>query len=218
MPNSEREHCIYVVFSQTHTRYGRVIRRIAKQKYNHASVSLDSSLEQLYAFGRPQHGAVLLGCLVRESLERYTLRKIDRAVPVAICRIPVREEEYKWISNRINAVLEDEEYVYNLFSVLTFPFFGGFAIYKAFTCVEFVAHLMRYLKYTSKPSCKYTPDELLYNLEDKKIFEGDIQKYESKLPDTSMYFKPIGLSGYKRSLKIIGVLIKRSLLNRIHEV
>lgn len=217
MIQSGSERAIYVVFSQTQTRFGRVIRRIAKQKYNHASISLDSSLQQLYAFGRPHHSAVLLGCLVQESLERYTLRRMDREVPVAICRIPVNEDEYRWIENRINAIFEDKEYVYNLFSVLTYPLIGGFAMYKAFTCVEFVAHLMKYLQYTNKPCSKYTPDELLMSLEDKKIFEGDIQKYESKLPATSMYFKPMGLNGYKRSVKAMGVLIKRSLLNRMGE-
>ncbi|MCD8124521.1 MAG: hypothetical protein LUE23_05720 [Lachnospiraceae bacterium] len=101
-----------------------MIRLVGRQTYNHAAVSLDGDLEHLYAFARPQQDAIFLGHLVRESLERYTLRQSD-PVPVVILRIPISQEGYDWVTRRITQMVDNTEYMYNLLSVLFYPVTGG---------------------------------------------------------------------------------------------
>ena len=70
--NINKTKAIYLMISQTGTKFAKSIRKIGKQQYNHSSISLDEDLRRTYGFARPQHNAVLMGRLVRESLERYT--------------------------------------------------------------------------------------------------------------------------------------------------
>lgn len=207
-----KEKSIYILISQTQTRFAKCIRKIGRQQYNHAAISLDSEFREVYAFARPRHKAVLLGRLVRESLERYTLGS-DSSVPVVVFRIAVSEGEYEWTVTAIHRILNDPEYMYNLFSVLTYPFFGGFETYKAFTCIEFVAYILKHMGMTDKPCCKYKPDELLTQLQSKIIFKGDIRECMVASGNMS-YFAPMNRELYIESAKALGILLKRTCSNR----
>ena len=108
---------VYLMISQTGTKFAKSIRKVGKQQYNHSSIALDADLRRTFGFARPQHNAVLMGKLVRESLERYTLGK-DEPVEIVVFKIPVTEEQYNWIKGEIALRLNDKHYMYNLFSVL----------------------------------------------------------------------------------------------------
>ncbi|MBQ5917447.1 MAG: hypothetical protein IIW92_02640, partial [Lachnospiraceae bacterium] len=131
---------IYLMISQTGTKFAKSIRKIGKQQYNHSSISLDADLRRTFGYARPQHNAVLMGRLVRESLERYTLGK-DEPVQIAVFKVPVTEEQYEWVKKEIALRLNNEEYMYNLLSVLTYPFVKGYSVENMFTCIEFVAYI-----------------------------------------------------------------------------
>ena len=76
--------------------------------------------------------------------------------------------------------MNDEKYLYNLYSVLFYPIFKGFYTYKAYTCVEFVIHMLKFMGIdlaTDKPSYKYLPDELESILEFSPIYEGNLLEY-----------------------------------------
>ena len=87
------EKFIYIVISRTPTKFGGLVRKCAKQQYNHASIALDEDLSHIYAFARSKHNSPLISGLVRESLDRFTLRKNAR-VPVIVFKIPVTQEQY----------------------------------------------------------------------------------------------------------------------------
>ena len=91
---------IYVMISRTTTGFGRVIRYIGRMQYNHTALSLDEDLKELYAFSRPQHHAIFMGRLVRETLDRYTMKK-DRTIPVTIFRLKVTHEQYDQLRQMI---------------------------------------------------------------------------------------------------------------------
>ena len=124
------------MISQTNTRFARLVRKFGKTHYNHAAVALDEELEQLYAFARPKHKAVLLARLVKENVHRYTLGK-EQTVNVVIFKIDVTMRQYLWVKNTIEQIYADKEYIYNLLSVLSYPVSRGFSTYKAFSCIEF---------------------------------------------------------------------------------
>ena len=167
MPHKMIRDCrgfyIYVVLSKTPTKVGSAIRKLAGIKYNHASIAFDRELIQLYSFARRQYKNPLDAGLVREHPEWFSLRRHNR-VDVRIYKIPVTREQYLKGKTRILEIKHDSDgYLYNLFSVLFFPFMKGFETYKAYSCAEFVAHMIRTMGIELSPNkldCMFTPQDI----------------------------------------------------------
>lgn len=180
---------LYIILSRTNTKVARTIRMVAKQKYSHVSISLEDDFSHIYAYGRPQHNAFLIGGLVEESLDRYTLRK-DNPIPIKILKFKINDYQYMWIKNKINTMLRNPEYMYNLYSIITYPITKGIFVKNAFTCVEFAVYIMQHLGYlTDKPACKYKPDELSEIFNNYAIFEGEAREILPYISDDAYYKK-----------------------------
>ncbi len=200
----------YILLSRTQTRFARAIRKVAKQRYNHVSISLDSGFRHLYAFARPQHNAVLLGRLVEESLERYTLGT-DFPVPVMVYQIPVSEKHYEWMKQKLEEMVNDPKYMYNLVSVLSFPLIKGFAMDNTYTCVEFVAYLLRhggYFKGIHLAGMK--PDDMAELLKNYPHRSGDARDFLPADVSSENYFSPFSADIMCKSVKAVCKLAKRT--------
>lgn len=206
---------VYIVISKTATRFGYVLRRVGHVRYNHAAIALDEELRELYSFARKQYHTALIGGLVQETVERYTLRK-STDIQVTVFRIPVNLMQYLQIQNEIERIKQDREYKYNLFSVLTFPVTKGFAVYKAYTCIEFVMNMMKEAGYKlSKPAYQYTPDELLDIFRQDIFFQGNLLEYCSLREKDDEYFQPIDLHKCIQSGSDLREIVHRSLFTRV---
>ena len=199
---------VYIVISRTQTKFAKCIRCFGKIKYNHSAIGLDADLKELYAFSRPRYRAIFLGRLDRETLNRYTMDK-DQAVPVVVFKLPVSSKMYYNIRKYIEEVSYDSEYMYNLFSVLTYPITHGFATYKTFNCTEFVAHLLKTMNYPlDHPAYRYKPDDFLEILKEYIIFDGDLREYMKCDDVDEAYFSHLGLKevfqNFWAMLRIIG--------------
>jgi hypothetical protein len=212
---------IYILISTTPTKFGALIRCVGKVKYNHAAIALDKDLKHLYAFARGKHSNLLSGRLVKESLSRYTLR-FRYKVDCIVFEIPVTNHEYNTIKALISEIYQDKTYIYNLFSVLSFPILHGFSTYNAFSCIEFVMFILKYLTNTPVPDkapCHYTPDELTTVLNDYIVYSGDLKTYmmtatsaasadtESVQPDD--YFSPLTIQDVRTNISVVYQLFYR---------
>jgi hypothetical protein len=211
-----RDYDIYLVLSETPTKFGSVIRRFAKITYNHASVAFEKDLRHLYSFGRRQHKNPLDAGLIREYPDRFTLKRHSR-INVRIYRIPVTKAQYALGKSRILEINHDPEgYLYNLFSVLTYPVLKGFHTYKAYSCAEFVAHMLHYmgiLRDTEKQCSEYTPEELGAAFKDRLFFEGNLLDYWTDAPEVRHHF--FENPGYRVTAKTCCVLPVRLLYRKI---
>lgn len=177
MQDTPETHYLYFMISRTPTRFGALLRRLGSLEYNHASVSFDAGLRQLYSFSRQQHNTLLIAKLMHETPDRFTLRKYP-FVAVVLFRVPVSAEQYKAVREIVDAVRSDPEYIYNYLSVITYPVTRGFSTYKAFSCLEFVMLLLKKLGFpVDKPLYRYKPDELRTLLGDYTVFEGNLLDY-----------------------------------------
>lgn len=192
--NDLKTRYIYLVFSKTPSRVGKMIRLFSGARFNHVSVAFDKDLSKLYSFGRRKNNIPLNAGLVKEYPERFSLKKVD-FVEVKILEIPVTKKQYNLGKLRIKQIMQDKKYLYNLYSVIFYPLFKGFYTYKAYTCVEFVLHMLKYMEVdicTDKPTYKYLPDELLPIANFPVIFEGNLLEYvESGISDTGSFFDPM---------------------------
>ena len=187
--SNENTQFIYVVISKTQTKFARCIRYLGHLEYNHSALGLDADLNDFYAFSRPQHRAIFLGRLVRETLDRYTLKK-NRPVPIVVFQLPVSVHQLEHLKETIQKISDDPEYMYNLFSVLFFPFTHGFATYKAYNCTEFVAHTLKELNFPlPKHAHEYRPDDFVKILQEYIIFTGDIRDYMHCKTTDEQYFE-----------------------------
>jgi hypothetical protein len=210
------QHYIYIVLSETPTKFGSVIRRFAKIKYNHASIAFDEMLLHLFSFGRRQYKNPLNAGLIKEYPDRFSLKKHTN-VNVRIYKVPVTEEQYKAGKRRIFEIMTDPEgYLYNLFSVLSYPILRGFHTYKAYSCVEFVAHMLRHMGTgldSDKPNCEFTPEEIGTHYSGYLYYEGNLLDYCEKVPYTTGFFfeRPKRIYTAKTSCKLPIILLYRKL-------
>ena len=205
LPKNGADHYIYLVISETPSKFGKMIRRFARITYNHASIAFDEDLKQLYSFGRRQNKVPLDAGLVLEYPERFSLRKASR-VNVRIYKIPVSQRQYLAGKQRLREIAHDPEgYLYNLYSVLSFPLLRGFQTYKAYSCAEFSAHLLRHMNVltdTWKPEYTYTPEEIADSIGLDVYFEGNLLDFclagttRTGFFEPPRYSKAVGITFY----------------------
>lgn len=193
-----------------------MIRKIGKTQYNHASISLDSKMENLYSFARKEQYAVISGGIVHESIRRFTLGKVKN-VPVQIFKIPVTDDQYQWVENEITRIVNDKEYCYNLASIITYPFTKGLQMEKSFTCTEFVTYLLSNIGIKlSIPPHKIRPDEIKEELKEYLFFDGNLLDYVKDDKEDSNYFKPFSFHVITSSAHIIYTVSKRIVRKKVH--
>lgn len=197
------------MISQTSTRFGQAIRAIGRQKYNHASISFDSGLNEMYSFARKRYRAALSCGFVRENMVRFTMRK-RRRVEVVIFRIPMTEADIAAIREIAHVIEQDKEFIYNLFSVITYPFTKGISTYKAFTCIEFTLFLLQCIGMEfDRPLCSYRPDELIDIFQEYICYKGDLLGYRSDSTADDGYFAPLSIGDVRDSAYVVMRLFSR---------
>ena len=205
---------IYIILSKTPSKFGKTIRFILNNNYNHISISLDN-LKTIYSFGRRKNTMPLDGGFVEENLLRFNLNK-NIEIPCKIYKIFIDNNTYFHIKNKLNEIKNDNEYMYNLYSALSFPLSKGFKTYKSFTCVEFGAYILLEANIPlKKEPQKYTPEELGSELEPYLIYNGDLTKYEThiKKGDLSYFDKQPYIYKTKTYIYVLFNLTKRTFYN-----
>lgn len=206
----QNTHNIYIVLSRTQTGVARVLRSFGGLEYNHASIALDREMKELYSFARSEQYGILTGRLVHETMDRY-LVGARKEIPILVYELPVTEEEYDWVRVRIREIMEDPQYRYNLFSVLTYPIYGGFSTYKAYSCSEFAAYILGYLGYDiDRPLFEYRPDDLRPLLEQYLCYEGSLQDYMPAYTTSKDYFRPMSTALIISTVVAAAILLRRS--------
>ena len=62
---------------------------------------------------------------------------------IVLYRLPVPDERFIAARRTVQMMLRDGEYIYNVWSVFTYPLTRGLPAYKAQTCSEFTAGILR---------------------------------------------------------------------------
>lgn len=202
---------IYIVLSRTQTGFARILQTFGGLNYNHAAIALDQDLQELYAFARTEQYGYLTARLVRETTDRY-LVNARGGIPILVYKLPVTEVQLNWVRTTIKAIHSDPKYRYNLLSVLTYPLFGGFSIYKAFSCIEFVAWVLQHLGYeigTPLPRCR--PDDLRPLLAKFLCYDGNLLSYTPTRTYSPQYFRSVTPDLIYHSVLCTASLLHRSI-------
>jgi hypothetical protein len=173
MSGQDYSEKIYLIFSITSTKIGKLIRTVTRYPYNHVSVALSPALPEIYSFARHYRKTPFYGGFVRESRLRYC--NADGLAKIMICAIPVSQSQYEAASGFIKEVSENEkEYLYNIISAVFVPMRLRIFIDRAYTCLEFAVELLAHcgIEGAPDPNRFCSIQTLIEKYEKYKVYEG----------------------------------------------
>ena len=176
------EKYIYVVISRTPTSTRKLIRKFLKEEYNHASISLDKNLSEMYSFCRLSISNPFVGGIIHESVFTLTIG-LEEDVPINVYKIPVTTEKYEIISKFIYGIYNDAEvYYYNILQAIGLIYNKKHAVYKTYICSEFVMEAVKQagINLTSIESYKITPTQICRIMDEFIYFSGNLNDYPFK--------------------------------------
>lgn len=163
---------IYILLTRSGTCISRIINLTTSDRYTHASISFDESLEPMYSFARKYVYSPLPAGLRIEPLHTGFFKKYSR-IPCALYELKVPDDVYEAAKNEVEQMMaERKKYYFSVIGLilcrLNIPLRRK---YRCF-CSEFVSEillrskaiplpkppsLMRPNDYTQLPdlSCKY---------------------------------------------------------------
>ena len=172
------QNYLYIVFSSTPYKVGKMIRKVTRQKYNHVSIALDADLKQMYGFARRYYHTPLYGGFVRESTSRYHVW--GKVTQIQLCRIPVSEKRYQALERRVaDMYANKEKYLYNHLAAISSIFRRTIPIRDAYICVEFGVSMLHDAGMDIDPKKFYSVDDLLELMRPYTIYSGPIPNAES---------------------------------------
>lgn len=132
---------LYILFTATDLKVGRLIRTVSKSKYNHISLSLNPQLTPLYSYSRYRKSPALHGGFTEESLLRY----LDDT-PVKIAKLQLTEMKGDELDKYLMKLEKGDENMpayYNLLSIALYPLGVRAEIKGCYTCAEFALSILR---------------------------------------------------------------------------
>jgi hypothetical protein len=182
---------VYLLFTDTGTIFSRMINLFTGSKLNHASISFDEALTEVYSFGRKQPYNPLSGGFVKENVRTPFFSKST----CAIYQLSITEDTYKRLLDRVKRIeSETDHYRYNLLGLIGVVLNMEWQRERAFFCSEFVATMLREAGIYSeaKPACLTKPQDLKEWNELKLIYHGDMVVYLQKYGVLNMTVSPWG--------------------------
>lgn len=182
----DEQKYLYILFSATPYRMGRMIRTVTGEPYNHVSIATGEDLTSIYSFARRYYCTPFYGGFVSEDPCRY--RHKGRTADIRLYRLPLTTVQWK----RLEAMLEDmklhaDRYLYNHLSAMTAPLHLKIRVRRAFTCAEFTVNVLSSLGFDFDPNRFYTIGDIASRLGSYHIYTGLFPNKKSR--DTS-FFKP----------------------------
>lgn len=170
---------VYVMLSDTGTLFTRLIKAYTRAPYNHASLALENSLDEVFSFGRKEPSNPLRGGLVKEDVYSGVYR-VHPATRCIIMKVEITREQkeqlgeilYRYYGNR-------GQYTYNLLGLLGVMMRFNYSPRNAFFCSQFVAEVLREagVSLWDKPSAQITPHHFCLHPDLEVVYEGRLYDY-----------------------------------------
>lgn len=196
MTSSQSPSYIYILLTNTGTVFTRLIKCFTGAPYNHASISLDPQLAELYSFGRKEARNPLNAGFVREDVYYGTYR----CFPNTTCEL-LRLEVTARQKEAVKAVIDyfnrnKERYSYNLVGLLGVLLKRDLQIENACFCSQFVAQVLSKGGaglWNDRPSALVTPQDFRQHGRLETVYEGrlhdypELDKHKLYLAQANMY-------------------------------
>lgn len=191
-----KEKKVYILLTDTGTTLTKVIKLFTKKPYNHASISFDSELSEVYSFGRKKINNPFHGGFVKEDMNNDLFKHSD----CAIYSFTVTDAQLQKMLLYIKGIEEEKEsYRYNFLGLFGFLLNKPINRKKAFFCSQFVASVLRECSTINfeKPLSLIAPNDFQEISQFQFVYEGKLEDYlnsdtcgEMRVP---AQFIPVGM-------------------------
>ncbi|WP_099156676.1 hypothetical protein [Virgibacillus ndiopensis] len=167
---------VYILLTDTGTIFTRMIKFYTKRPYNHASISFDSNLDEVYSFGRKNVKNPFIGGFVKENIQEELFK--DATCAVFCCTVTKHQKQK--MNEFIQKVEENAHlYRYNLMGLFAIILNKQLIRENAFFCSQFVATVLtesETIKF-SKPPSLMTPHDLQKSPDFQLVYNGKLEDY-----------------------------------------
>lgn len=207
MKNKNNDY-IYIVLVRALTGLGKFARRFSKYEYTHIAVCINKNIDDFITFSRKKHYTPFNSGFMHETLDCYAFGNNEK-IKLKIFKLPVTIENKKIIEQYIKKVANDNEYIFNLYSMATMSLFHGFRIYKAHNCMSFVSKILKLSKSVNmtKKYYKYSIKDIDILLSDYKYKEEYF--YKTKIQNKDYMDKVSFISNVGMFFRLNGKLLYR---------
>ena len=207
MKNKNNDY-IYIALVKALTGLGKFARRFSKYEYTHIAVCMNKNIDDFITFSRKKHYTPFNSGFMHETLDCYAFGNNEK-IKLKIFKLPVTIENKKIIEQYIKKVANDNEYIFNLYSMATMSLFHGFRIYKAHNCMSFVSKILKLSKSVNmtKKYYKYSIKDIDILLSDYKYKEEYF--YKTKIQNKDYMDKVSFISNVGMFFRLNGKLLYR---------
>jgi len=133
---------IYIVISQTGSILSSLLKVITGKEYNHASISVDENLKEMYSFGRKYVYNPFIGVFNVEHIDEGVYKRFKNT-KCKVIALQVTEHQYNLMCSRIEEMVNDKDkYKYNVAGLFLAAVNINLSSEYRFYCSEFVKHIL----------------------------------------------------------------------------
>lgn len=173
---------VFVMLTHTGTILSDLIKRFTKVPYSHASISFDSSMNQMYSMGRKYVSNPIVGVFVKEDIKRGLFKNVEDTATYSLYVTFVTPEEKEAMIKKLeelSSIHAERELKYSFLGLL----YNKLNIPKErndkFFCSEFVAVILESGKnFFNKHTSLVRPYDYAKHKEFKFIKKGLIKNYQ----------------------------------------
>lgn len=179
-------YTIYIVLTKTGTLLSKAIGMYTGKEMNHASVSFDEELFEMYSFGRRQLNNPLSGGFLREDAERGLFETAD----CVIYRCKISHYQYLEMMKIVQYMYWNRDrYKYNFIGLFGVMMQKEVRRERAYFCSQFVAMLLKGggLKVCQNPALM-TPHCIAQLPYLEKVYAGKLADYLQSVRSPAMLY------------------------------
>jgi len=167
---------VYLIFTDTKTSMGKLIKRLTNHPYSHVSISFNQDLSEVYSFGRKNPDNPFGGGFVKEDFRNQFFRR-------ALCSVyscTVTEKEYDMMKAYVNDVeVNQDKYKYNFLGLFGVLFEQPIEKDYSYFCSQFVALVLKSggrMK-LNKPASLISPKDISSSKDLVLSYSGELMSY-----------------------------------------
>ncbi|TLS49062.1 hypothetical protein FE782_27705 [Paenibacillus antri] len=175
----DSDRSVYILLTNTGTLFTKSIQSYTKAPYNHASISFDRELTELYSFGRKNPNNPLNGGFVKEDIKTGTYSKYPNTTCVIYELKATRREVDKMKRVLRIFIRSRQKYLYNLLGVFGIVLNEPVEFSNSYFCSQFVAEILQRsgIRLWNKLPALVTPDDFRKSDRLRLIYEGKLSEY-----------------------------------------
>ncbi len=187
---------MYILLTNTGSFLTKLIKLYTKKPYNHASISFDHALSEVYSFGRKTARNPFIGGFVKEDVKAGLFKQAD----CTIYSFTVTDDQLqKMIYYLQDIEAQKRDYRYNFLGLFGVMFNKPIKRKKAFFCSQFVATVLKEgnIIHFEKPHSLITPHDFQKVTTFQFVFEGKLKDYQKQRKSSAFSYGDIYLLPYQ---------------------